>query len=752
MKPLRFLATPWIVVVVLFSGGMTVWASPLGAVGFALGEGLFSTPVLLGLGVVSLAVVLGLLVKAAARLRLAEAARLAEEKTRRRKAAIPTGFPPQPPTLPPNNLPYPRNPLFAGRAELLEYVGRILGQERRLVLSQSSPSQAGGGKTQMALEYAFRFAARYQVIWWVRARSRSSIAGDLSALAVQLKLNAPTLAEGMQNALTWLNHHPNWLVIFDGVGEPKEARPYFPTGPGHLLITSRHNEWGVWAEVCKVDALPQEETARFFLQRTSQNDGPASQELSREIGGMPGPMELARAFVTETRMPLHDYLNLLKSEKSRLPPSSAASPAASPAAMATCALTLRKVNEVVPAGGDVFKLLAFLAPEMIPLELPVQFRDALPKSLFAVLDGAAMWPKAVRELERFGLVEQGGGDAEEHTLSLSSAVQEAVRARMDENERRAWAKAAVQMMDAAFPFDWRNAESWTESGLLLPHVLMAVDHAEQAQVVSDETPRLLARAGDYLVRQGRWDEALGLHQRALRLTIAQWGEDHLETASRLHALGRTLVGLKEPGEAEIRLRRSLTILAAHQQEESSVAAEVMETLAELRQEVGDLAEAKILLEAILSIRRDHPEEGGMALMEAHTRLGDLLNVLKDWQSARHHYARALNLCEHEMGPEHPEVAERMAAMGRFLRGGGDLKGAYRYYQRAMEITQQHYGDDHPKVALRMNNMGLLLRELGDREGAVRHFERAVEIYRLALPGDDPRIGTVKRNLAAARGN
>jgi TIR domain len=83
------------------------------------------------------------------------------------------------------NVPFRRNQRFTGRDRSLQslyerFVGA--GQLNALVLI----GPAGVGKTQLAVEYAYRHAADYDLVWWVRAQDPSTLLGDYAALAEQL--------------------------------------------------------------------------------------------------------------------------------------------------------------------------------------------------------------------------------------------------------------------------------------------------------------------------------------------------------------------------------------------------------------------------------------------------------------------------------------------------------------------------------------------------------------------------------------
>ena len=69
------------------------------------------------------------------------------------------------------NVPFLRNPYFTGREQFLVSLHRTLAAENTVTLSQTRAiSGLGGiGKTQIAIEYAYRYAREYEAVLWVSA-------------------------------------------------------------------------------------------------------------------------------------------------------------------------------------------------------------------------------------------------------------------------------------------------------------------------------------------------------------------------------------------------------------------------------------------------------------------------------------------------------------------------------------------------------------------------------------------------------
>ncbi len=115
-------------------------------------------------------------------------------------------------------VPLPRNPLFTGREEILEAVHRRLHAGQVVALTQPSALHGPGGigKTQLALEYAYRHALEFSAVFWIVAETGASIVASLLRIAELLGLPARQEADQQRMVAAvqrWLSTHSHWLLI-----------------------------------------------------------------------------------------------------------------------------------------------------------------------------------------------------------------------------------------------------------------------------------------------------------------------------------------------------------------------------------------------------------------------------------------------------------------------------------------------------------------------------------------------------------
>ena len=158
-----------------------------------------------------------------------------------------------------------RNPRFTGRDGMLTGLRRRLHAGEATLIVQALYGLGGVGKTQLAIEYAHRFAADYDLVWWIDAEQPVLIPDQLVRLAERLGLHGGlTAADTLERLLADLARRPRWLLVFDNAESPLDIARYQPGGPGHVIVTSRSPGWGALGGRVEVDVLDRAETVALL--------------------------------------------------------------------------------------------------------------------------------------------------------------------------------------------------------------------------------------------------------------------------------------------------------------------------------------------------------------------------------------------------------------------------------------------------------------------------------------------------------
>ncbi|EXK23354.1 hypothetical protein FOMG_19866 [Fusarium oxysporum f. sp. melonis 26406] len=142
-------------------------------------------------------------------------------------APIQTSFyyPPEPvePTPPPfASIPFRRDPTFVDRGDILDQIGRQCSEPASRV---AIVGLGGIGKSQLAIEFAYRFAAHSAEKWvfWVHASTQARVIEGFKSIADKVRLmgrNRPD-ADVLQLVFDWLcdGRNGKWLLVLDSVDD-----------------------------------------------------------------------------------------------------------------------------------------------------------------------------------------------------------------------------------------------------------------------------------------------------------------------------------------------------------------------------------------------------------------------------------------------------------------------------------------------------------------------------------------------------
>jgi tetratricopeptide (TPR) repeat protein len=403
------------------------------------------------------------------------------------------------------NVPYQRNPFFTGREDVLNQLHRALYVESAVALShpQGISGLGGIGKTQTALEYAYRYREEYDAVFWIHADSTLALTSSLIELAHLLEL--PERNEQDQNVVIeavwrWLRLHATWLMIFDNMDDLTLAEPFLPkVGRGHLLFTTRAHALGGIAERLEVPTMESETGALLLLRRANllplqarldratSNDYNIACEISQELDGLPLAIDQAGAYVKETLCTLADYLSLYQKRRLDLLQTRGSQEKNYPASVVTTwSLSFEKVTQANPASVELLNLCAFLAPDAIPRRIFALGAPYLGDLLAPVASDPLQFNLACKEALRFSLIAR---ETEKQTITMHRLVQAVIRDGMEREEQCIWVERVMRSINSALPNI--DAAAQHELRIYLPHMLTCTFFIKDWSIKTEEAKTLL---------------------------------------------------------------------------------------------------------------------------------------------------------------------------------------------------------------------------------------------------------------------
>ena len=628
-------------------------------------------------------------------------------------------------SLPIWNIPYRQNPYFTGREELLEALHQKLTTEHTTTLTQAITGLGGIGKTQTAIEYAYRHREDYRIIWWLRAEELTTLAADYAQLATQLNLpehKATKQAIQIQAVRNWLEQHIGWLLIFDNAEEQGDIYNYVPRiGHGQALITSRNPIWDSLGTTLSVELMQPQEALAFLAKRTHDPDPQAAATLAKTLGYLPLALEQAAAYIRENSISLDQHQTLFQKHHTQLLQHSHLATEYPDTVATTWELAFQKVQNISPAAADFLNLCAFLAPEAISLDMITEGGDYVPKRLAKTITDSLTLNQLINPLLHYALLQREG-----NTLTLHRLVQSVLRDRLTPAIQRRWAERAVQIVNQVFPVP--EFTTWSRCEQLLSHAQICTRWIQKWNLNSEEAGQLLGDMGLYLYHRIAYAKAEPLFQQAQAIYEKALGPDHPSLATTLNNLARLYTDQGRYAEAEPLYQQARAIQEKALGPDHKDLAITLSNLARLYTDQGCYAEAEPLHQQARAITEkalgpDHPSLAAMLnnlalLYESQGRYAEAEPL---FQQARAIYEKALR-------PGHPHLAFALHNLAILYVRQDRYAKAEPLYQRALAITEKALGPDHPNLATMLENYASLLHET-DRDTEATILETRAQAIR-----------------------
>ena len=643
----------------------------------------------------------------------------------------------------------PRPALLAGREELLaELDARLSGGGDPWPRVVALHGLGGAGKTTVAVEYAHRHLAEVGLAWQFPAEDPALLLAEFGRLAAQLGarevVDARDPVASVHGALAAFGNE--WLLVFDNApGQQAVQRFLPPAGRGRVLITSQSAAWA-GGQAVEVPMLGTKVATGFLVNRTSDPDERAAEDLAGELGGLPLALEQAAAYIQATGITLAEYVSVFRDRRADLLARGEA--AGHPAhAAATLGLALSRLGEESPAAAGLARLLACLAPEPVRLALLLagaQVTNELAPDVAAtvgpLLGDTVAAGDAVVALRRYSLVTPAG----DGLVLVHRLVQAITLAQLSAGAAGQWERAAAALIEAAIPVDTTPPAAWPACAVLLPH----------ARAVLDLTSGGMRRIARYLGYSGSYLAARDLFQLIADACrdVDAYGPEHPDTLAARSDLARWTGEAGDAAGARDQYAALLPVVERVLGREHLSTLTIRGSLARWTGEAGDAAGARDQYAALLPIEErvlgpEHPDT-----MTTRADLAHYTGQAGDAAGARDQYAALLPLRERVLGAEHPDTMTTRGNLASWSGEMGDAAGARDQYAALLPIFEKILGVEHPDTLTARANLAYYTGQAGDAVGARDQFAVLLPIEERVLGPEHPDTLITRGNLSRWTGN
>ncbi|MFJ2866361.1 tetratricopeptide repeat protein [Kitasatospora sp. NPDC087314] len=636
----------------------------------------------------------------------------------------------------------PPSPLCLGRDDDLVWLRTRLATESGTAITQASTVQGlgGVGKSTLSLAYAHRYRTTYTLVWWITADSPTCIEQSLADLALRLIPSwAGTAAQDqrVQWAMTWLQWHPGWLLVFDNVENPADLTSYLGAlNGGHHLISSRRAAgWPRTISTYPLGNLTPGEATELICSYAFTDGKPTLRELQDaralavDLGYLPLALEQAGAYLRQNpTISIDAYRRRLPDKLDK----AAEGINAERTVAHVWTQTLQALDARNPHAVTVLRTLAWLAPDDIPITI-LETLDDDSDSLHEALGLLGAYSMAT---------------VTRHTVSVHRLLQAVLRstapteAEASPAGRHTAEKALAQAID--LPEDLLPAAL----DALMPH-LIALATTRPAGHNSDYESTLYNRAADHLFQQDHPARAVPL----LRVVLAEHervlGDNHPDTLTGRNNLAYSY---ESAGDFDRAIPLYETTLAQSERVQGDTHPDTLgcrNNLAGAYASAGDFDRAIPLLESTLAQCKRVLGDNHLQTLTGRNNLAHAFDAAGDFDRAIPLYETTLAQSERVLGDTHPRTLASSNNLASAYASAGDLDRAIPLYETTLAQSERVLGDTHPDTLRNRNNLASALEGAGDRDRAISLYEKTLAQCERVLGEDHPHTLGGRNNLAYA---
>ena len=373
-----------------------------------------------------------------------------------------------------------------------------------------------------------------------------------------------------------------------------------------------------------------------------------------------------------------------------------------------------------------------------------------PESLINLLCSPVQLQRAIQQFHSRSLVgyESNGDESvlRIHDL-IQLTIQESARNKYGDHQ---WFHVAVELVCNAFrqiDDPWSHT-CWVQCEVFVPHIQSLTKWDIEHSVGNSDLDDANIRIARYFRSRGRYSEAEMLLRRALAGSETIFGPEHMNTSRVADNLADVCRRQGRYNEAEILFRQALV------GREKVLGFEHVETLQTVHGLAGvyrrqkHYKDAETMYLRAIAGREKHQGPDHLDTLDTVEGLANLYADQERYNEAEMLYKTVLEGTEKHLGPDHPNIlrtVENLSSVYISLQRYGE---AETLSIRALEGKEKSLGPDHPSTLVSVANLADTYRSRGGYDEAEAMYQRVLAGRKKVLGPEHPDTLRTVQNFAA----
>ncbi|MFY9224328.1 MAG: tetratricopeptide repeat protein [Blastocatellia bacterium] len=645
-------------------------------------------------------------------------------------------------------LPYTRNPFFTGREDILSQLHLSLNPIDRgaFIQPQAIVGLGGTGKSQIALEYCYRYENNYRAIFWLKADDKDSLINGFLQIAHLLELvKSSVQGESKTQVIidlvkNWLTTRSSWLIVLDNLEDLTLITELLPTNnKGNIIITTPLAVLGTLANKIVLPKLSPTDALNLLLKRSFilKDKNPltslppeelsTANEIIKEMDSLPLALDQAGAFIEQCSSNLQEYLQLYREQAIALLDKTVNLPQEHASVLVTFTMAFKKVTNNNQILKDLIKVCSFLAPDDIPEEIFMLGGFELGEELAKLQNNKLLLLETLAKITKYSLLQRNSSN---NTVSIHRLVQKVIKDYIIESsEKSFWLEKIIKALNKTLPvYDQSNCHSnWLFCQKLVTHCKVIAEMIQDYNLNSSEAVSLLDTTGMFCQSNNQYLNSEYFFSKLLRIYLKVCGSTDVTVANCLHNLASSYIGQDKHAEAEKTYTKSLKITQAIFGKDHPNFANSLNSLAGVYTDKGMYDEAEKTYLESLKIKQIFFDEDHLSIANSFNNLGKLYLVQARYSEAEPLLNSALEIYKKVSPTNYSDIAICLHNLASLYRDMAKYDQAEKTYLESLKITESLSGQYSSAYANILNNLADTYDIQGKYDHAEKSYKTALEI-------------------------